>query len=190
MGLCHLKKSELEQKFRTHKGLCCSPRCCSEDDSRSSAVFTEQRSSASQITAAKNLDVVAKVPGCAEQASDAVSACTQVEVENDPTPLKLPKSECPDKWIRLPRHKWPRGWQNIEEPVVLLERIFCGQSLQGLLWVKKFEKIVPQNGWEKAPTWECLFVHRQRGLLFISVRGRHKIGKKKLNLEPMWKILI
>ena len=164
--LCHLKKSELEQKFRTVEGFCCSPRCCSEDDSRSYTVFTEQRSSASQITAAKNLDVVVKLLGCAGQASDAVSAYTQVEVEDDPTPLKLPKSECPDNWIRLPRYKWPRGWQNVEEPVVPFERNLCGQSLAGLIWVRKFEKIVLQNGWEKAPTWECLsiankdFVHR------------------------------
>ena len=70
-----------------------------KDDSRSYAVFKEQRSSASQIAAAKNLDVVAKLLGCAGQASDAVSAYTQVEVEDDPTPLKLPKSECPDNWI-------------------------------------------------------------------------------------------
>ena len=40
----------------------------------------------------------------------------------------------------------------------LLERIFFGRPLAGLLWV----------GWEKVPNWECLFVHRKEGL-FLSV---------------------
>ena len=42
-------------------------------DSGSYAVFTEQGSSASQLTAAKVMDVI---PGCAGQAADAVSAYT------------------------------------------------------------------------------------------------------------------
>ena len=36
--------------------------------------------------------------------------------------LRIPKSECPDVWIRLPRHKWPNSWSNTEDPVVPLER--------------------------------------------------------------------
>ena len=35
-----------------------------------------------------------------EQASDAVSAYTQVLMEDAPKCLKLPRSECPDVWIR------------------------------------------------------------------------------------------
>ena len=36
--------------------------------------------------------------------------------------LKIPKSECPDIWIRLPKHKWPKSWEYIEDLVVPLER--------------------------------------------------------------------
>ena len=53
-------------------------------------VSTEQCSSASQMTAAKVPDVIARLPGCARQASDAVSAFTQVSMENALTLLKLP----------------------------------------------------------------------------------------------------
>ena len=42
---------------------------------------------------------------CEGQAADAVSAYTQVKMEDAPSLLKIPKSECPDIWIRLPRHK-------------------------------------------------------------------------------------
>ena len=79
-----------------------------EDDSGSHAVFTEQGSSASQMTAAKVMDIISKLPGCAGQATDAVSACTQVKKEDAPKLLKTLKSECPNIWGRLPRHKWPK----------------------------------------------------------------------------------
>ena len=49
-----------------------------KDDSGSYAVFTEQGSSASQMTAAKVMDIISRLPGCARQAADAVSAYTQV----------------------------------------------------------------------------------------------------------------
>ena len=64
-----------------------------KDDSGATAVFTEQGSSASQMTAAKVMDVIARLPGCDVQASDAVSAYTQVKLEDDPRMLKNPKSE-------------------------------------------------------------------------------------------------
>ena len=45
-----------------------------KDDSGSYAVFTEQGSSASQMTAAKIMDIISRLPGCDGQAADAVSA--------------------------------------------------------------------------------------------------------------------
>ena len=48
-------------------------------DSGSYAVFIEQGSSASQMTAAKIMDIISRLSGCAGQASDAVSACTKVK---------------------------------------------------------------------------------------------------------------
>ena len=39
-----------------------------KDDSGSYAVFTEQGSSASQMTAAKVMDIISRLPGCAGQA--------------------------------------------------------------------------------------------------------------------------
>ena len=46
--------------------------------------------------------------------------------------LTVPKSDCPDIWIRLPRHKWSKSWSNMEDPVVLLEQKFYGHPLAGL----------------------------------------------------------
>ena len=46
---------------------------------------------------------------------------------------KNPKSECPDIWIRLPRHKWPKSLSSMEDPIVLLERNLYGHHLAGLM---------------------------------------------------------
>ena len=105
-----------------------------KDDSGSYAVFTEQGSSASQMTAAKIMDIISRLPGCAGQAADAVSACTQVKMEDAPKLSEIPKSECPDFGIRLPKHKWPKSWSSVEDPVVPLERNLYGHPLAGLLW--------------------------------------------------------
>ena len=53
----------------------------------------------------KIMDVIARSPGCDGQAADAVSAYTQVKVEDAPRMLKIHKTECSDVCIRLPRHK-------------------------------------------------------------------------------------
>ena len=73
-----------------------------KDDSGAYAVFTEQGSSASQMTAARVMDVIARLPDCDGQAADAVSPYTQVKLKDAPRLLKIPKkTECPDVWIRL-----------------------------------------------------------------------------------------
>ena len=149
-----------------------------KDDSGSFAAFTEQGSSASQMTAAKIMDIISRLPGCAGQAADAVSAYTQVKIEDAHKLVKIQKSECPDIWIRLPRHKWPKSWSIMEDPVVPLERSLFGHPLAGRLWERQFEKILLKHGWEKIPNWECLFVHREKGL-FLSVYVDDKICWKE-----------
>ena len=146
MDICHLKNAELEAKHQKYKGRVVLRGDIVKDNSGSYAVFTEQGSSASQMTAAKVMDIISRWPGCAGQAADAVSVCTQVKMEDAPKLLKIPKSECPDIWIRLPRHKWPKSWSSMEETVVPLERNLYGHPLAGLLWERQFEKILLKHG--------------------------------------------
>ena len=104
-----------------------------KDDSGAYAVFAEQGSSASQMTAAKIMDVIARLPGCDGQAADTISAYIRVKMEDAPRLLKTPKSECPDLWMRLPRHEWPKSWANVEDPVVPLERNLYSHPLAGFV---------------------------------------------------------
>ena len=144
-----MKNAELEAKHQKYKGRVVLRGDIVKDDSGSYAVFTEKGSSASQMTAAKVMDIISRLQGCAGRAEDAVSAKTQVKMEDAHKLLKIPKSECPDIWIRLPRHKWPKSRSSMEDPVVPLERNLCGHLVAGLFWERQFEKILLQHDWEK-----------------------------------------
>ena len=84
------------------------------------------------------------------QGADAVSAYTQVRMEDAPRLLKIPKSECPDIWIRLPRHKWPSSWSNIEDPVVPLDRFFYGHPTDWSLVGNTVRGSSVGTWWEKS----------------------------------------
>ena len=81
MDICHLKNAELEPKLQKYKGRIVLWEDVVKDDSGAYAFFTEQL------------------------LQDAVSAHTQVKLEDTPRLLGIPQTECPDIWIRLPRHK-------------------------------------------------------------------------------------
>ena len=108
---------------------------------------------------------------------------------NAPKLSKIPKSACPDIWIRLPRHKWPKSWSSMEDPVVLLERNLYGHPLAGLSWERQFEKILLKYGWEKVSNWECLFVNRGKGLFLSVYVDDIKLAGKTQNIDSMWKVL-
>ena len=77
-------------------------------------------------------------------------------------------------------YQWPKSWSSMEDPVVPLERNLYGHPLARLLWERQFEKILLKHGWEKIPNWECLFVHREKGLfLSVYVDDIKKIGWKE-----------
>ena len=179
MDICHLKNAELEAKHQKYKGRVVLRGDIVQDDSGSCAVFTEQGSSASQMTAAKVMDIISRLPSCNGQAADAVSAYTQVKMKDAHKLLKIPKSECPDSWIRLPRHKWPKSWSSMEDPAFPLERNLYGHPLAGLSWERQFDLILLKYGLEKVSNWECLFVHRQKGLLLSVYVDDIKIGWKE-----------
>ena len=157
MDICHLKNAELEAKHRKYKGRVVLRGDIVKDNSGSYAVFTEQGSSASQMTAAKVMDVISRLPGCAGQAADAISPynpCQKWKMHHHC--WKFPNRNV-QTFIctRLPRHEWPESWSSMEDPVVLLERNLYGHPLAGLLWERQFEKVLLKHGWEKVSNWEC-----------------------------------
>ena len=122
MDICHLKNAELEAKHQKYKGRVVLRGDIVGDNSGSYAVFTEQGSSASQMTAAKVMDIISELKDSQDKQQ------TQCQLKHPgqngyaPTLLKIPKSGCPDIWIRPPKHQWPKSWSSVEDPVVLSER--------------------------------------------------------------------
>ena len=94
--------AELEPQFLKFKGRGVLRGDIAKDDSGSDAVSIHGARFVS-IT-----DVSARQPGCEGQAADEVSTYTQVKMEDAPIVWRIPKSECPDIWKRLSRHKWPK----------------------------------------------------------------------------------
>ena len=188
MDICHLKNAELEAKHQKYKGRVVLRGDIVKDNSGSYAVFTEQGSSASQMTAAKIMDIISRLPGCDGQAADAVSAYTHVKMEDAHKLLKIPKSECPDIWIRLPRHKWPKSWSSMEDPVVPLERNLYGHPLAGLLWERQFEKVLLKHGWEKIPNLNVSLFIVKKDYSYLCM-WMTKLAGKKQNNHPMWNVL-
>ena len=189
MDLCHLKNAELETKHQKCKGRVVLRGDIVKDDSGSYAVFTEQGSSASQMTAAKIMDIISRQPGCSGKAADAVSAYTQVKMEDAHKLLKIPV-------IGMSRHldsstttQMAKIIVQYGRPIVPLERNLYGHRLAGLIWERQFEKILLQHGWGKVSNWECLFVHREKGLFLFVYVDDIKLAGKKQNINPMWKVL-
>ena len=89
MDICHLKNAELEAKHQKNKGRVVLRDDIVKDDFGSYEVFTEQGSSASQMTAAKVMDIISRLPACAGQAADAVFDYTKVKMEYSPKLLKI-----------------------------------------------------------------------------------------------------
>ena len=136
MDICHLKNAELEAKHPKYKGRVVFRGDIVKDDSGFYAVFNEQGFSASRMIAAKVMDIISRLLGCDGQAAVYPSKngrCSQI--------VKIPNSECPDIWIRLPRHNWPKSWSSMEDSVVPLEQNLYGHPLAGLLWERQFAKI-------------------------------------------------
>ena len=134
MDICHLKNAELEAKHQKYKGRVVLRGDIVKDDSGSYAVFTEQGSSASQMTAAQVMDIISRLSGCVGQAADAVSASTQVKLEDAPKLLEIPKSECPDIWIRLPRYVYHDTHRPNHGPLWKTQSFFLSEICMVIFW--------------------------------------------------------
>ena len=145
VDICHLKIAELEAKHQKYKGRVVLRGDIEKDDSGSYAVFTEQGSSASQMTGAKIMDIISRLLGCRGQAADAVSAYTQVKMEDA---QKLFETSQVRKSRYLDSSTTTQVAQFIVQPffpVFLLERNLYGHPL----WEKSTKPGMPVSSSER-----------------------------------------
>ena len=194
MDLCHLKNSELGPQCQKYKGRVVLQDDIVKDDSGSYAVFTEQGSSASQMTAAKVMDIVSRLPGCSGQAADAVSVFTLVKMEDASTLIKkIPKSECPDIWIRLPRHKWAKSWSSMEDPSRSSQKESVRSSFGRANYGKRNLRKFHWNTVGKSSKLGMFICEPSKRTIPISVCGRYQTGmqdrKNRTDLDNFMKVV-
>ena len=98
--------------------------------------------------------------------------CSQIVKKN-------PKSECPDTWIRLRRHKWPKSWSSVEDPIVPLERNLYGHHVARQLWERQSEKDLLKIRLGEGFHLKMFIRTPSKRIILICVRGWHKIGWKE-----------
>ena len=177
MDICHLKNAEMKPTHQKYKGPVVLRSDIVKDDSGSCAVFAEQGSSASQMTAAKVMDVKAGLRGCARQAAHAVSACSQVKIEDVPS-LFLKNSK-----VRMSSYLETSTETQMAGPAWKTQWFLLCEICMVIFWQDYYGK----HGWGKVPTWRMLISNpRKRRCLAVYVDDL-KLAGKKHNVDPMWK---
>ena len=82
IDICHVKNAELEAKHQIYKRRVAPRNDIVKYDFGFYVVFPEPRSSASQMTATKVMDIMSILPRCAGEATDVVSVYTVVDKED------------------------------------------------------------------------------------------------------------
>ena len=188
MDICHITDEKLEPNFRKYKGQVVLRGDFVKDDSGAYAVFTEQGSSASQMTAAKVMDVIAKSPDCDGQAADAIpdsgknGGRSQIAENSQSQNVQTKRYVFHDTSGRNHGQTWKIQWFLLNDICTAPHSLDkCGKdSFRKFCW----------NLDGKVPNWECLVVCRNQGLfLSVCVDGIKMAGKKH-NMAPMWKKLM
>ena len=192
MDICHLKNAELEkQSTNSHKGRVVLWGDIVKDDSGSCAAFTEQGSSASQMTAAKSHGYCFKVTRIAQgQAGDALSAYTQVRMEDGHEIIeKFPNRHVQTfGFVYHDTNGLNHGpvWKAQSLP---LERNLYGHPLGKTVMGKaNWRKSYCSTVGRRFPNWECLYsfiVKKDYSYLCMWMTWNW-LERNKI-IDPMWK---
>ena len=113
-------------------------------------------------------------------------------MKDAPKLLKIPKLECPDIWIRLPRHKWAKimvqygrssrsSWAKSVRSSS--GRTVMGKAfLRGSYWSTVWKRFPIGNASSYTMKKDCSY-------LCVCVDDINKLAGKKQNIDPMWKVL-
>ena len=126
-------------------------------------------SSASQMTAAKVMDIISRLPGCAGQAADAVSAYALVKMENSQ--------------IGMSRHFDSSTTTQMSQIMVQYGRPSCSS------WKESVRSSFGRTGLGKGNKREsCWSTVGRRFSIWEKLIIHSESAGKKLNINPMWKV--
>jgi hypothetical protein len=168
------KGSELEKghKDRTYKGGVVFLGDRVRDQHGNIAVFQELSSSPAALEAAKFCDAYGLLPGHECQQSDGEQAYIQSRLSGTNT------------WIRLPPHRRPASWQQVDDPVRPLLLALYGHPDSGGHWEKRCSKWVQKQGFKPVGhcyEWRSVFWHDRLKLMLVIYVDDFKMAGPKAN---------
>lgn len=185
MDIVHKKNSQLEEIFHKWKARVVERGGTTNDETDQHVVFTEQGTSASDISQANFLDMVARLPGCDGEISDAIRVFPQVPF-SDAVRLGIMEKEIPT-WITFLKHRWPKSWfGKYKHPVVRQIKNIYGHKLGGLIWEICCEEAIYVCGFVRVIGFECLYKHVLKGLFLTVYVDDFKMAGLKKNLAAAW----
>ena len=180
VDICHMKNAELEAKHLNKQGSSCTPRWYCERRFRILCSIHRNDSSKSHGYYLQ----IARVRRTGRRSISLFQSesgrCSQI-VEKKKTNRNV-------QTIGFVYHD-TKGLNHGPVWKTQSERNLYGHPLARLCWERQFEKILLKHGWEKIPNWECLFVHREKGLFLSVCVDDLKLAGKKQNIDLMWKVL-
>lgn len=188
-ALSHEKHSELQLEDPEYKGRVVFRRDIVRDNDGYYTVFSEPGTSSSHMAATKFLDAIARMPDCDGEDSDAMSAYTQVKLD------EIGKNrgkghEFVDTWVSLPKANIPTRFLHMKTPVCALTRNLHGHKLAGVLWLKYAEHIIINElDFEKLMSWECLYFHKEKQLFPFVYVDDLKMPGISANIKPMSELM-
>ena len=188
MDICHLQNAELEPQFQKCKGRVVLRGDIVKDDSGSYAAFTEQGSSASQMTAAKVIAVIARLPDCDGQAADEIICLHSCKTGGCPNIAQNSK-------VRMSRFLGTLSTTQVAQhhghtlkiQWFLVNDICTGTHLRYFLGKDSSRKFYWSLDGKTVPNWEFPCVYRKQGLILSAHVDDMNMAGKKQTMAPMWK---
>ena len=179
MEICHLKNAELEAKHQKYKGRVVLRGDIVKDNSGSYAVFTEQGSSASQMTATKVMDIISRLPEDVQdkqlmQCPLARRSTWKMHQRYYKIPVRM--SRCLDTFIKAQMTKIMVQYGSPSRSSWTKSvRSSFGRTIMGkAIWESS---IGTRLG--TVLNWECFFVNRARGqLLSVWTTSNWQAGQR------------
>ena len=147
------------------------------DENDDHAIFAELGSSPASMEAAKIIDVFGSQPGYSKQQADARQAYTQALFTGIET------------WVRLPRNRWPKEWNGMNDPVCPLRLALYGHPDSGGIWEQHCAKQLGTAGWVAVlpEIWQSIFYHAELDLLLVVYVDDFTMARPQTNLAEGWK---
>ena len=136
------------------------------------------------------MDIISTLPGCAGQAAGAISALPRSKWKMHQNYCKFPNRNVQIFGYVYQNTSGPNRGQEWKTQSFLLNEICTVTLWQDYYGKGNSRKFCLKYGWEKVPNWECLIVHREKGLFLSVYVDDIEMAGKKQHLDPMWKILM